>query len=594
MAVFGGMTLTNKGLVLQGKAQAGGKLNYTRIAVGDGSLTGQAVPAMNGLISPKISLPITRITTQPPNKAIIGSVLRNADVSTGFYWREVGVFAQDPDAGEILYAYANAGVTADYIPPGGGSDIIEKTFDCVVAVGTAANITAVIDESLVFAKKTELDTVDAAKVDKVSGKGLSANDYTTAEKSKLAGITAGAGGAGSATDTVIGSRTISDTTAPTGDSGTVTNLLGWLANTVKSITGKSSWRTAPATTLEAAKAHADDTTRHLTAAERTAWNAKETPAGAQAKADAVKAAAATDATTKANAAQAAAATDATTKANAVQSNLNSHTGNTTLHLTASERDTWNAKANKADIPSSLPASGGNADTVDGMHASIGNAANSIVARDANQDITVRRFISNAATGTAPFVVSSTTAVANLNTDMVDGYHINLGAAGSTIAVRDGNGDITSRRFVSNMVTGTSPFLVTSTTLNTNLNADLLDGYQATSFLKTQAFSGTDFNEMTTSGLFRLGANMSNSPIMQGKPSTDYGQMFVMAAGGDTIFQLASHYSTSRLVFRVGNPPQLGGSGSYQEWNEIYTSKNITKSTSAPSGGSDGDIWLQYS
>nr|WP_245368617.1 phage tail protein [Paenibacillus silagei] len=264
------MTLTNKGLVLQGKAQAGGKLNYTRIAVGDGSLTGQAVPAMNGLISQKINLPITRITTQPPNKAIIGSVLRNADVSTGFYWREVGVFAQDPDAGEILYAYANAGVTADYIPPGGGSDIIEKTFDCVVVVGTAANITAVIDESLVFAKKTELDAVDAAKVDKVSGKGLSANDYTTAEKNKLAGITAGAGGAGSATDTVIGSRTISDTTAPTGDSGTVTNLLGWLANTVKSITGKSSWRTAPATTLEAAKAHADDATRHLNAADRAA------------------------------------------------------------------------------------------------------------------------------------------------------------------------------------------------------------------------------------------------------------------------------------------------------------------------------------
>ncbi|WP_341348567.1 phage tail protein [Paenibacillus sp. FSL H3-0469] len=270
MAVFGGMTLTNKGLVLQGKAQAGGKLNYTRIAVGDGSLTGQAVPAMNGLISQKISLPIKRITTQPPNKAIIGSVLRNADVSTGFYWREVGVFAQDPDAGEILYAYANAGVTADYIPPGGGSDIIEKTFDCVVVVGTAANITAVIDESLVFAKKSELDAVDAVKVDKVSGKGLSANDYTTAEKTKLAGITAGAGGAGSATDTVIGSRTILDTTAPTGDSGTITNLLGWLANTVKSITGKSSWRTAPATTLEAAKAHADDATRHLNAADRAA------------------------------------------------------------------------------------------------------------------------------------------------------------------------------------------------------------------------------------------------------------------------------------------------------------------------------------
>lgn len=326
MAVFGGMTLTNKGLALQGKAQAGTQLNYTRIAIGDGSLSGQSVPALNALISLKKSLPIARLQMQPPNKVIIGTTLSNADITTGFYFREVGVFAQDPDGGEILYAYANAGVTADYIAPGGGTDIIEKAFDCVVVVGTAANIKAMIDESLVFAKKSELDAVDAAKVDKVSGKGLSANDYTTTEKNKLSGITAGAGGAGSASDTVIGNRTISDTTAPTGDTGTITTLLGWLANVIKSITGKSSWRTAPATTLEAAKAHADDATRHLTAAERTAWNAKETPAGAQDKADAAKTAAAADATTKAAAAQAAAATDATAKANAVQANLTAHIG----------------------------------------------------------------------------------------------------------------------------------------------------------------------------------------------------------------------------------------------------------------------------
>ncbi|NOU83219.1 hypothetical protein GC101_30635 [Paenibacillus sp. LMG 31459] len=326
MAVFGGMTLTNKGLALQGKAQAGTQLNYTRIAIGDGSLSGQSVPALNALISLKKSLPIARLQMQPPNKVIIGTTLSNADITTGFYFREVGVFAQDPDGGEILYAYANAGVTADYIAPGGGTDIIEKAFDCVVVVGTAANIKAMIDESLVFAKKSELDAVDAAKVDKVSGKGLSANDYTTTEKNKLSGITAGAGGAGSASDTVIGNRTISDTIAPTGDTGTITTLLGWLANMIKSITGKSSWRTAPATTLEAAKAHADDATRHLTAAERTAWNAKETPAGAQDKADAAKTAAAADATTKAAAAQAAAATDATGKANAVQANLTAHIG----------------------------------------------------------------------------------------------------------------------------------------------------------------------------------------------------------------------------------------------------------------------------
>ncbi|KHL97369.1 hypothetical protein QW71_00740 [Paenibacillus sp. IHB B 3415] len=142
---------------------------------------------------------------------------------------------------------------------------------------------------------------------------------------------------------------------------------------IKSITGKSSWRTAPATTLEAAKAHADDTTRHLTAAERTAWNAKETTGGAQAKADTVQtnltahtgnntvhvtAAERTTwnaketpggAQTKADAAQAAAATDASTKANAVQTNLTAHAGNTTVHISAAERTAWNAKADASQL-----------------------------------------------------------------------------------------------------------------------------------------------------------------------------------------------------------------------------------------------------
>lgn len=59
----------------------------------------------------------------------------------------------------------------------------------------------------------------------------------------------------SVTDAKIGNRTISDTNAPTGDSGLLTTLFGWIGNMIKAITGKSSWRTAPATTLEAANTH---------------------------------------------------------------------------------------------------------------------------------------------------------------------------------------------------------------------------------------------------------------------------------------------------------------------------------------------------
>lgn len=73
----------------------------------------------------------------------------------------------------------------------------------------------------------KIDTAVGNKVDKVSGKGLSANDYTTAEKTKLSGITAGAGGAGSASDSVIGSRTATESVTPS-LTGTITALFSSL------------------------------------------------------------------------------------------------------------------------------------------------------------------------------------------------------------------------------------------------------------------------------------------------------------------------------------------------------------------------------
>jgi hypothetical protein len=64
-----------------------------------------------------------------------------------------------------------------------------------------------------------------------------------------------------------------------------------------------------------------------------------------------------------------------------------------------------------------------------------NTANTLVRRDGSGDftagiITASRFTSTQSTGTAPFTVSSTTAVANLNADLLDGQHASAFAASS--------------------------------------------------------------------------------------------------------------------------------------------------------------------
>ena len=48
--------------------------------------------------------------------------------------------------------------------------------------------------------------------------------------------------------------------------------------------------------------------------------------------------------------------------------IEAHAGNAEIHVTSTEKAAWDGKAEISDIPSKLPADGGNADTVDGKHA----------------------------------------------------------------------------------------------------------------------------------------------------------------------------------------------------------------------------------
>lgn len=150
MSAFGGLIFTNVGRNLQAKAQAGATLNFTQIAIGDGDLGGSAIADLTNLKHQVKSCNITKLKTMTGGKAVVGTTFSNSDIVSGFYWKELGIYAQDPDLGEILYCYGNAGANAEYIPAGGGPDIVEKSIDAVTIVGNASSISATIDSSLVY------------------------------------------------------------------------------------------------------------------------------------------------------------------------------------------------------------------------------------------------------------------------------------------------------------------------------------------------------------------------------------------------------------------------------------------------------------
>ena len=112
MASFQPFKITNVGLNVQYKAQTGKELKFTKFILGDGTYTG-SIRDLTSLVSPKESVDVKRLKitgTGSTKKVIIGFDIDTSKITTGFYLREIGLYAKDPDTNqEILVFYTNAG-----------------------------------------------------------------------------------------------------------------------------------------------------------------------------------------------------------------------------------------------------------------------------------------------------------------------------------------------------------------------------------------------------------------------------------------------------------------------------------------------------
>lgn len=110
MATFKSALLTSKGIALLAKASTGkATIEFTRAATGDGSyVDSENTTQRNELKSPKQSFPITNIKIINNSTVYLKFVISNIELTHGYYIKEVGIYAKDPDEGEILYSLAVA------------------------------------------------------------------------------------------------------------------------------------------------------------------------------------------------------------------------------------------------------------------------------------------------------------------------------------------------------------------------------------------------------------------------------------------------------------------------------------------------------
>lgn len=150
MSNWGKPVLTKQGLKLQAKVDAGSRMQLTKCMLGSGTLSnGQSLENLTGLIAPVQTLPISSISYSENNGAcVITAVTDNSNVSTGYYLREFGIFARDPNDGEILYAVAQD-ANPDYIPPSGTSAVVSQEIGVALSFSNAANVTAQVNTSAI-------------------------------------------------------------------------------------------------------------------------------------------------------------------------------------------------------------------------------------------------------------------------------------------------------------------------------------------------------------------------------------------------------------------------------------------------------------
>ena len=157
MAQYEGMVLTDLGAIMLAKSQLGVKMEFTKVAIGDGKIvSGMTFQTMEQLVNEKMTLKIQNVEFVKDGQVDLTAIVSNAGLDIGFFVREIGVFARSEDGNEVLYAYTNAGDYADYLPNAKINEVSDVVIVSVL-IANSESITVNINDSVTLATKADIN-----------------------------------------------------------------------------------------------------------------------------------------------------------------------------------------------------------------------------------------------------------------------------------------------------------------------------------------------------------------------------------------------------------------------------------------------------
>ena len=160
MLIWNPGKLTKDGKALLAKAQAGKcAIQITKAQSGSGSYTSsEDISQRTALKTVKQTFPISNKVINTDSALVLKITMENSTLTAGYDITEFGVFASDPDKGEILYSIATAS-TSDYMPAYNG--VVPSVINMSYYLEVANASTVTIKSAGALALQSDLEALEA-------------------------------------------------------------------------------------------------------------------------------------------------------------------------------------------------------------------------------------------------------------------------------------------------------------------------------------------------------------------------------------------------------------------------------------------------
>lgn len=163
MAEWSNATMTDVGAALQAKVNAGKtKLTFTKIKVGSGVNATNPL-ALTDVVSSKWET--TNFVVKLEGKIVsVDTVITNTGIHEAFRMSEIGLFAQDPDKGEILYAYLTD-PEPDRMPAESGSVVVSQELTIGMVFSNTGNVSLTVNIGALITREQLTEAVKQHNTD---------------------------------------------------------------------------------------------------------------------------------------------------------------------------------------------------------------------------------------------------------------------------------------------------------------------------------------------------------------------------------------------------------------------------------------------